>query len=273
MKKNFILQTELNENQAALFYLGQEGMLIKYHNHYLFIDPYLSDYVDRHCCTDTVQWLRRYPAPIDPKELDFVDYVLCTHSHYDHCDPDTLTAIANACPDTTFIVPKPVTGVVHSYDIPEERIIGAVADKSISLNEFTVTPIPAAHEELHTDSNGNYLELGYKILLGKYSICHVGDCCIYDGLAEKLMNTDVLMVPVNGRGYYKLREEIIGNMTAEEAVLLAKETHAGMLVPMHYDLYDVNCINPAAFVDSLYSINPSQPFHMFTPGERYILQL
>ena len=85
------------------------------------------------------------------------------------------------------------------------------------------------------------------------------------------MDTDILMIPVNGRGYYKLRDDIIGNMTIEEAVLLAKETHAGMLVPMHYDLYDVNGINPAFFVDTLFSINPTQRFHMFTPGERYIL--
>ena len=60
-------------------------------------------------------------------------------------------------------------------------------------------------------------------------------------------------------------------MTAEEAVLLAKETNAGLLVPMHYDLYDVNRINPAFFVDTLFSINPAQRFHMFAPGERYIL--
>ena len=60
-------------------------------------------------------------------------------------------------------------------------------------------------------------------------------------------------------------------MTAEEAVILAKEIHAGMLVPMHYDLYDVNCINPAHFVDCLFTINPTQKFHMFAPGERYII--
>ena len=67
MKKDFILTTKLTENQAAIFYLGQEGILLKYHEQYLLIDPYLSDYVDRNCSTETLKWVRRYPAPIDPK--------------------------------------------------------------------------------------------------------------------------------------------------------------------------------------------------------------
>ena len=74
------------------------------------------------------------------------------------------------------------------------------------------------------------------------------------------MNVDVLMVPVNGRSYYKLRDNIIGNMTAEEAIILAKETNAGMIIPMHYDLYDINRINPAYFVDCLFSMHPMQKF-------------
>ena len=59
-------------------------------------------------------------------------------------------------------------------------------------------------------------------------------------------------------------------MTIEEAVILAKETNADLLIPMHYDLYSVNCVNPANFVDYLYNNNPTQKFHMFVPGERFI---
>ena len=271
MTKNFILDTELTEHQSALFYLGQEGMLIKYQNKHILIDPYLSDYVDQHCCTETVQWIRRYPAPIDAKELDFIDYVLCTHEHYDHSDPYTLHTLAQVNPHAVFIAPEPIKAVLLSYGIASKQIIGAIADTEIELDGCKIIPVPAAHEELHQDENGHYRELGYKILLGSLSLYHAGDCCIYNGLAERRMHTDVLMVPVNGRSYYKLRDDIIGNMTAEEAVLLAKETHASMLIPMHYDLYDVNGINPASFVDTLFAINPTQRFHMFTPGERYIL--
>lgn len=273
MNKDFIQNTILTKQQTALFYLGQEGYLIKHQDKYILIDPYLSDYVDQNCCTDCVHWERNYPAPISAKELDFIDYVLCTHAHYDHADPWTLAELAKTNPNATFIVPKPITDTILSYGIHQNNLIGAVADELLELDGCNILPVPAAHEELHPDENGYFAELGYKVLLDDLSIFHAGDCCVYDGLKERLMHVDVLMVPVNGRSFVKRYvQDIIGNMTCEEAVVLATETNAGMIIPMHYDLYPCNSINPAHFVDTLYSMNPFLKFHMFVPGERYLIQ-
>lgn len=273
MDKSLFFNIKPGPEQIALFYLGQEGFLIKHEETYILIDPYLSDYVDQNCCTETVKWIRRYPAPILAEEFDFVDYVLCTHDHFDHADPDTLSKLARINTKAKFIVPAPIRETIQSYNIPADRIIDAIAGKTLNLNGCDIIPVPAAHEELRTDENGNYCDLGYKILFGNLSLYHGGDCCLYDGLTERLMNVDILMVPVNGRSYYKRYvEDIIGNMTCEEAVILAKETQADMIIPMHYDLYDCNRINPAQFVDCLFSMNPMQKFHMFAPGEFYIYQ-
>ena len=273
MDKSFFFHTTLTDKQVALFYLGQEGFLFKYQNTHILIDPYLSDYVDQNCCTELVQWVRRYPAPIAAEELDFVDYILCTHEHYDHADPDTLSKLAKINSKAKFIAPAPIKDTILSYGIPENRFISAIADEVLDFGTCKIIPVPAAHEELRTDCNGNYYDMGYKILFDDISIYHGGDCCIYDGLTKRLLNVDVLMVPVNGRSYYKRYiEDIIGNMTCEESIILAKETNADMIIPMHYDLYDCNRINPAEFVDCLFSMNPSQKFHMFAPGEVYIYQ-
>lgn len=270
MNRDFISNTLLTENQVALFYLGQEGFLFKYKNTHILIDPYLSDYVDKNCCSETVKWIRNYPAPIQAEELDFIDYVLCTHTHYDHTDPYTLEKLAKTNPNATFIVPAFATDLVAGYGISPDKIIGAVTNTIIDCGDCEIHPIASAHEELHQDENGNYMELGYKMVFDDISIYHGGDCCLYDGLSDSLMNIDIMMVPINGRSYYKLREDIIGNMTIEEAVTLAKECNADLLIPMHYDLYSVNCVNPANFVDYLYSYNPTQKFHMFVPGEKFI---
>lgn len=270
MKKEYIQDTILTNNQIGLFYLGQEGFLFKYKQTHILIDPYLSDYVDRNCCRDNVKWIRNYPAPIQAEELDFIDFILCTHTHYDHTDPDTLSVLTKVNPNATFIVPAFACDLVSSYGISKDKIIGATTDSPIACKDCTVLPIPAAHEELHKDENGNYMELGYKILFDNISLYHGGDCCIFDGLTDYIKNIDIMMVPINGRSYYKLRDDIIGNMTIEEAVLLSKECCADLLIPMHYDLYNINCVNPASFVDNLYSTNPTQKFHMFVPGERFI---
>ncbi len=269
--KELILNTSLSEKEIALFYLGQEGFIIKSTSSCIMVDGYLSDYVDRNCCTNRVKWIRKYDAPISPSDLDFLDYVFCTHEHFDHSDPDTISVVAKINPTCKFIVPKPMFKTIESYGVSADNIVAAISDNSINLDNFVVTPIPSAHEELHTDANGNYLEMGYIFDFDGTKVYHAGDCCLYDGLVERLKGVDILLVPVNGRSYFKRYiDDIIGNFTSEEAIVLAKEASADIIVPMHYDLYDVNCIRISHFIDDIEDINPVQNYKIFAPGERYI---
>ena len=270
--KSTVLQTKLAPGQVALFYLGQVGFLIKYQETYLLVDGYLSDYVDRNCCSEQVQWVRNYPAPIAAEELDFVDYVLCTHLHYDHADPDTLRTLARVNRRAKYLVSAANREAIAAYGIEKSSILGLSADRLTPLEEgIAVTAIPAAHEELHPDANGDYAEVGFRIALGDVTLFHAGDGCPYEGLAPRLAGCDVLLLPINGRDYYRTKVcDIIGCFDSREAVLLAKEVGASLLIPTHFDLYDCNGVNPACFVDALKTLNPAQPFHIFAPGERFI---
>lgn len=274
MNKEFILNTELTGNQIGIFYLGQVGFLIKYNNKYIVIDAYLSDYVDRNCSDGNVKWIRNYPAPTDAGELDFVDYVFCTHSHFDHADPYTLSKIASINSKAKFYAPAPICSVIESYGVEGNRVEACVCDQKIRLcDDIYVTAVPAAHEELHTDENGNYKEVGYRFELGKTSLFHGGDGCPYDGLEDRLHGCDILMLPVNGRDWYRTNVcDIIGCFDATEASLIAKNVNADMLIPTHFDLYDVNRISAAEFTDKLFRVNPYQKFHIFAPGERFIYE-
>ena len=78
--------------------------------------------------------------------------------------------------------------LVSSYGIPRNHIIGAISGTSLKCRDYTVIPIPSAHEELH--ENGNYMELGYKIIRDEISLYHGGDCCLYDGLSDYLYSTN-----------------------------------------------------------------------------------
>ena len=271
--KNLIQNTRISDEQIAIFYLGQESILIKSKGRYLLFDGYLSDYVDRNCCSELVKWVRRYPAPIAPAELDFIDLVFCSHGHYDHADPDTLSAIARVNKKAKYIVPAPIADDVASYGVPKDSIVKAYADRAIDLDGMTILPVPAAHEELEVNERGEYSALGYKVDLGGTVIFHAGDCCVYDGLSQRLGKVDIMCLPVNGRSYYKRYVmDIIGNMTAYEAAELCKIVNADLLIPMHYDLYDVNCLSTSAVVDGIESASKSLCYHLFKPGERYIYQ-
>lgn len=271
--KNKILRAAPGHDQVAIFYLGQETVLVKHEGRYLLFDPYLSDYVDRNFCTEQVVWKRNYPAPIAPEELDFIDYVFCSHDHGDHTDPVSLSAIAAASPKAIFAGSPPVLAAYAACGISAERTMLLRADETVRPAEgLSVTAIPSAHEELHPCGDGCYAELGFILDLNGVRIYHAGDCCMYDGLIERIRDVDVAFLPINGRDYFRTSNDIIGNFDSVEAIRLAAQANASLLVPLHYDLYDVNCVNPAYFVDCLQRIAPAQRFHMFVPSEKFIFE-
>lgn len=273
--KNKILNTKLLPGQLALFYTGQTGFIIKYDDRYILIDGHLTDYVGENCSNELVQWVRRYPSPISPEELDFIDYVFCTHAHEDHAEPATLAAIARVNSKVKYVVSNAITETILSFGVPADAVIGLQTDRRTVLDDtIAVTAIPAAHEELHPDENGDCYEVGFRFELGSITLYHAGDCCPYAGLEERITGCDIMLLPINGRDYFRTRIcNIIGCFDVREAILLAKHAGAKLLIPMHYDLYDVNSVNPAVFVDTLQMLHPTQQFHMFVPGERFIFSV
>ena len=252
----------------AVWYLGQESILIKSCDRTILIDPYLSTSVDDSRPGDRM-WTRNYPAPIAPEELTLIDDVFCTHGHTDHTDPATLPVLARVSPQARFHVPFSVREKVCAMGIDPDRVEGAAADTVCSLSEtFSFTPVPAAHEELHLDETGNYKELGYLFSFDGLTVYHAGDCCVYDGLCERVAGTALAFLPINGRDYYRLSGNIIGNMDTLEALLLAEQAGFDTVVPMHHDLYPANGVNPAHFADLAASRFPSQKYKIFVPGER-----
>lgn len=270
--KQQITDTLLPGDQVGIWYLGQEGFLFKGADQYLVTDPYLSDYVDRNCCRPGVNWQRMYQPPVAASELDFLDVVVCTHAHYDHADPDTLSQLAKNNPKTKFVVPAPEADSIAACGIEKDRILPAVAWEPVCIGAFTIIPVPSAHEELLTDEQGRYYALGYIIRTAGKTFFHAGDMCMYDGLIENVRpySVDIAFLPINGKDYFRTRDDIIGNFNCEEAVLLAKKIGADMLVPMHHDLYAINRVRPAHFVDAVETLDPYRKYHIFAPGELYI---
>lgn len=103
-----IKESVIPGDMLAIWYLGQEGFLLKANDKYVLTDPYLSDYVDRNCNTENVVWKRNDPSPVQPALLSFANYILCSHAHNDHADSDTLTAIYGMNKNVKIIVPAPI---------------------------------------------------------------------------------------------------------------------------------------------------------------------
>ena len=274
MKKK-ILNTKLLPGQIALFYLGQVGYIIKYNEKYIMIDGYFAG-INKWEAKPEDMWVRSFPAPIAPEELDFVDYIFCSHDHSDHADPVSLPKFAQAAPKATFYASAAFTDSLVAYGVPADRIVplhAALSDsKPVTLCDgITVTPIPSAHEQLHQDENGDFDALGFKFAFGDITLYHGGDGCPYAELEAAVAGSDILMLPINGRDFYRTQtQNIIGNFDCREAAVFAKHVGAKLLIPTHFDMFSIDGINPAHFVDILNFHNPTQSFHIFRPGEKYI---
>ena len=131
--KNKILNAELTDGQVGLFYRGQLGFMIKFRGKYILIDGYLSDYVDKNCSREAFPMVRNYPVPVRPEELDFVDYVFCTHDHADHTDPYTVSGIASVNKKALYFAPQGVSDKLIEYGAPADSVCGVCCDSYTEL--------------------------------------------------------------------------------------------------------------------------------------------
>lgn len=255
-------KTRVPQDMLALWYLGQAGIAVKYGEHVLAVDPYLGRPEP-----DT----RSFPPPFAPEEADFLDVVLCTHNHSDHLDPYTLRGIAQSFEKTVFVVPRPCVQVVLDCGIEKERVIGAAAGEEIWLGEVTICPVPAAHEELFCDENGDYENLGYVMKFPEAVVYHSGDTIEWESMTEELrpFGIDVACLPINGSDWKRKRADIIGNLNSREAADVADEIGADLLIPMHFDLFPHNGENPAHLVDYMFTEHFGHKYHVMALGERF----
>jgi L-ascorbate metabolism protein UlaG (beta-lactamase superfamily) len=178
-----------------------------------------------------------------------------------------LISLLNANPNLTVIVPRAnVNFAAERLQVSPERLTPIRADaESISVGEFKFHAIPSAHEDLEQDENGDHRFIGLIVQCGKWTIYHSGDCIPYDGLAERLKTwqIDLALLPINGRDPQR---GVPGNFTAAEAVHLAKEVQAGLLIPCHYEMFEFNTVSPTEFVEL--AENLGQNYRLLQCGER-----
>src|SRR2546422_4823527 len=128
----------VEKGSAVLWWLGQNGFLIKSPRGVLAsVDAYLTNWCQsKYGEALGINLNRRVPVFIVPEELD-VDYFLCTHSHQDHADPET---IRRAPKDrvSMFVGPGLVTETYRSCGITEKKIHQMYAGGELKLADINV---------------------------------------------------------------------------------------------------------------------------------------
>jgi L-ascorbate 6-phosphate lactonase len=237
-----ICDTRIEPGRIACWWLGQEGYALKTRGVTVYVDPYLSEYAERVTRGKVNEHVRMTPAPMQPSDVDHADWVLCTHDHADHIDPDGIPVIARQSPRAQFVVPEAACRTLAAMGIERDRIHWLRGDDSMSAGPMSISAIPAKHEQFdYTDVHG-YPYLGYVIHLEGMTLFHAGDTIPYPGQVEKVRpaNVDVAMAPINGRDDFRHRLAFEGNFTCAEAVDFALGIGARLTIPMHYNMFTLN---------------------------------
>src|SRR4030088_1320693 len=151
-----------SETGSSLYWLGQAGFAIATSDLRILIDPYLSDYFAQKYANSPYSHARMMPPPLHPEELRQLDFILCTHRHGDHMDPEALPQLANRNSGCKVVVPAAELSYAKELGISPSQLIPVDAGNSINLHpQLRIYPIPAAHERHEQDASGSHHFLGY----------------------------------------------------------------------------------------------------------------
>jgi L-ascorbate metabolism protein UlaG (beta-lactamase superfamily) len=227
-------------------WLGQAGFAFQYQNLHFIIDPYLSDYLAKKYHGKIFPHIRLMAIPILPNDISKCDFVLSSHPHSDHMDPETLTILSSNHPACWFIIPAAAKDEGINRGINPNQIIPARIEEPITIiPKITIIPIPAAHEEFQINSAGEHTYLGFILKCGNLTFYHSGDCVPYSGLSHLLQKyrVDVAFLPINGRDEYRLSHNIAGNFHVSEVLELCKDAYISQLIVHHFGMFSYNTVS------------------------------
>jgi L-ascorbate 6-phosphate lactonase len=234
-----IRQFTVCDNELAIWFLGQNGFILKSGTGpILAIDPYLTN----SCATlfndkNEFRLDRQLPVFIEPEDLD-VDYILVTHSHDDHADPETLKRYGNKH-TTTFIGPWEGYQKFLKCDLPEDSCYLIHPNQVIEINGINIRGTFALPTD-HTDLN----HMGYLIEFPNGIIFYNSGDTAYTDLFSHInrLYVDICTICING-GYH--------NLSPMDAARIAKKIEPKVVIPCHYDMMINNVGNPEMFKAAL----------------------
>ncbi|WP_199613834.1 MBL fold metallo-hydrolase [Paenibacillus alkalitolerans] len=256
----------LPEECVAVWFVGQESIILKGKDTIIYIDPWVSDLLERRGAK------RAFQPPFSPEDIRRADVCLITHEHGDHLDEGTISVMARNCPGTQYVSPVFCRDKMLRCGVQENLLTNAVTGEWLAFGDARILPIPAAHESLETDEHGMHRYVGYLIVMNGVTIYHAGDTVVYPGLVETLKNhnIDLGLLPINGGDFFRRERGIVGNMDYREAAEVAVAAGIETIIPLHYDGFSANGEKPGHFVQYLFENHPYQKVHVMAQAERFI---
>ncbi len=224
----------VDKGSVVLWWLGQMCFLVKTpQGALLSVDAYLTNSCQPAGIPLGLNLDRQAPVFIEPEELD-VDHFLCTHSHQDHADPETISRLRQE-PIQTFVGPGLACEVYRRCGVAEAKIRQVYPGGKLQLADVVVHGTFAVPTD---DSDLNHM--GFVFAVENSPRVYIsGDTDYSDLLAHvRKLEPDIMIVCINGR---------FNNLSPWQAAGVAALIQPKVAIPCHHDLFPDNATDPEQF--------------------------
>jgi L-ascorbate 6-phosphate lactonase len=235
---------------VRLYWLGQAGFAFRTAGgQRIFLDPYLSDACER------LHGFKRLSLPAMTAAEVEADWVVLTHEHTDHLDPDALPEIARRNPACRFAAPSGCVAGLEQAGIPASRRVLLEPNRRHDLGPLTVHTVPADHGDLSPTALTLLLDFGGVRVLA------TGDTSWRPAVFQPLydLKPDVVLPVING---------VFGNMNHIDAAMMVSQAKPRFAIPCHFwTLAEQGGGDPGGFIHACGKFCPEVKAMLLRPGE------
>lgn len=221
-------------------FLGHSSFLLEFSASTVLIDPCIH-------CTSFGQSDRKIPSPIKMEDFPKISLILITHEHEDHFDKKAIEYLANR--DGTCVAAH--DSVLSELNIPARCKRAVNSDMLLNVRGVHVRVEVAHHPQA-------FYPMAYVVTGDGVSVYHAGDSDLIEEFQPDF-NAHVALLPIGG------------NITMDivDAVKCTKVLKPDVVIPMHYNTFDICMASPEEFAKKIEKSNLKTRAVVLAPNERF----
>jgi L-ascorbate 6-phosphate lactonase len=247
----------VSAGSITLWWLGQASFILKSPlGITVAIDPYLTNSCQEGAAQEGFDCDRKFPPSIRPEELA-VDVIALTHSHQDHCDPETITRHRVSGFRGPYVAPGETMEKLLTLGVEQKEVALSWPNKEHRFKDLrlksTFAISPGGDDVTHT---------GYLVFVDSGpTIYFTGDTDYHDVLEYiAAYKPDIMVTVINGA---------FRNLGPNEATRLAQKINPEVVIPCHYDLFSDNSLDPRLFWACLHNVGISDKYRRLEHGKAF----
>lgn len=245
------------KRSVGMWWLGQSGFVFRSPAGSTFaVDLYLSNSCAKLYPGLGINLNRTTPPLMKPEDVD-VELYLCTHSHRDHADPETISFLNKD--RMRFGGPAQACETFRQCGVREEDIALLYPMRKMNFGDVDIDCTFA----LPTDGDTDLNHLGYVFSFkGGPTIYLTGDTADHELLRSvKRLRPNVMITCINGA---------FNNLNPHQAARLAGDLRPELVIPCHHDMMPDIGIDPVLFAAQLKYFAPGVKYQLLTPGAAFV---